>query len=423
MKDISTSVLLRVPLRVPMKTAHSCPTTHLPSINFAILRTTQVVRCVDQPALHDQPALQDQHQGHFATTPSFPFATMTTLREKIMNPYDPKHIAEALHIITKDIHQDKISAPLENAILRLQQAISEAPDSAITVAAIHEAALEGAKTHFNVLQQTRASIDKANQDYKYEMLTVRHKIEAIMSDRMLKQEDQEDTVALLCKTMMDMRSMYHADIGARKDLLMQEEEQAAASLARAEKLLNDAHMAIIVEGIVRTNLQEEFEKKNQHKVARTLLHDGIRVWVSRKNDVAIHMTQTEMSVSDFQLTIQPTQLCIDPQQLSNIRQMYQVDEVKITIDLRDVVDVQFLKRKAVVPGSSDIGSAHYELQQFHHCVCIKTKAGKEYFLADRKNEERSRTWVDIQGVWDGSPSLLYRTLMELWEEAKNIGKD
>ena len=350
---------------------------------------------------------------------------MATLREQIMHSLNPNDIANALQGVTVPVHPDRMMEPLEDVILQLNHAISVAPDSAITVASMHQSALASIKSHLGDLKESRASIKKIEQDFAQEIIATQYKIDAVMHNGVLKLEDQQDTIALLCQTITEMRSMYNDDIGTRKDILLQQEEQASAALSRARNLLSHTEVSTMVEGIARADLTHVLEQGWRHKYAHTLLNDGIVVWVSRGNQFATLMTQAMMDITDFCLLVQPTQLCLNPEYVSSIKEKYQLDyvstdfgELDITIDLRDVEELRYVKRRAVIPEAGDKNSTHYEQPQFRHCVSIKMNGGREYFLADRKNEERGKTWAGLQGTQDGSPSLLYRTLLESWKEAK-----
>lgn len=350
---------------------------------------------------------------------------MTTFREKILRSNDAKQLADAFQMVTVPVQRDEFVSPLRTATSSLQTVMMEAPQDTATVTSMQQIAVENAQSQLRALEASRVSLEDMEARYKREVTAIRARIENVMSNNLLKWNDQQDTVVLLCDTIMEIRNMYLTNIATWQAHLEKEEKRAAASLSRIHELLLHAKEPFAVESAVRAEVRRELEQSHREQVAQTLLNDGILIWVSRSNEASVLMTQAKMNVADHRLTIEPTQLCLAPDYLPSIQEKYHVSPLdldfgtlNITIDLRDVVELQFLNRLAVVPGAADKDGLHYEIPQRRICVHVKTKYGREYWLADRKNEVRGRTWASIQEAQDGSTSLLYKTLLRLWEETR-----
>ena len=350
---------------------------------------------------------------------------MATFRERILRSSNAKQLADAFQMVIIAVPRDELISPLQTAILGLRKITTYASEDTATVTSMHQMALEKAQSHLQILETSRASLNNLQAEYKREISIMKAKIETVMSNDILKWEDQQDTVVLLCDTIMDIRNMYLTNVAAWNTHIVSEEQCAIGSLSRIDELLAHAKESFAVEGAVRARVTRELEHTHREQVAENLLNDGILVWVSRRNVPSVLMTQARMSVEDLRLTIEPTQLCLDSSYLPSIQEKYDLSSLdidfgtlKVTIDLRDVVELQLLNRQAVLPGAADRNGLHYEPPLYQKCAYVKTQYGREYWMTDRKNEIRGKAWASVREAQDDHASLLYEKLSGLWRDAK-----
>ena len=116
---------------------------------------------------------------------------------------------------------------------------------------------------------------------------------------------------------------------------------------------------------------------------------------------------------------------LQPPRLSAWNEQYNLNyahtdfgDVDVAIDLREVEGVKTIKRRATIPGVSDENGPHCEPAKKQWCAYMRTCLGFEYFLADRTNESRGRTWGDVRNSAEAGESLLCEKIMELWQEVK-----
>ncbi|KAJ4351545.1 uncharacterized protein N0V89_006888 [Didymosphaeria variabile] len=318
---------------------------------------------------------------------------------------------------------------LAGTIEKLQKTVAENSDnadSALIVTRMHREMLSELQSQLNDLEKSHSSMKRTGDDHKREIATIRQKIDAVTaSGCCLTSEDLDDTIFMLLTPIKELESQYSIAYGDWKKTNDREETHAKDLLERAQALLMHAKEAVNLEGIVRAAVQNELKQRHREEIAASLLEDGILVWASRTNQFAILMTECLMQIDGHQLTIAPTQLCFDTHSVRSLHQKYRLDHTSIdiekhevTIDLRDVEELKSTKRRANIPGTFDEKSPHWEPPKYHQCVNIRTRQGEEYFLADRRNEARDKTWGRLQGAPDGSPSLLCQKLTEIWEKLK-----
>ncbi|KAL1593242.1 hypothetical protein SLS60_010850 [Paraconiothyrium brasiliense] len=335
--------------------------------------------------------------------------------------------------VTMSISSTRLISTLKATIEKLQNTLAENADNAdnaMTVTKMHREMLSELQFRLNDLEKSQYSIKKAKYNHMREIATLRQKIDVVTSSEgYLTPEDRDDTIFMLLIPLKELEAQYSIAYKMWKRNNDKEEAQANDLLERAQTLLAHAKEAVNLEGTVRTALRSELKQRHREEIAASLLEDGILVWVSRTNQFAILMTECLMQIDGHQLTIAPTQLCFDTHSVRSLRQNYRLghtsidmDEHAITIDLKDVAEPKCTRRRANIPGASDEKSPHWEPPKYHQCVNIRTRLGEDYFLADRRNESRDKTWGRLQGAPDGSPGLLSQKLTEIWKGLKTASE-
>jgi hypothetical protein len=322
-----------------------------------------------------------------------------------------------------DVPSTELLKALRSTINDLENAITGTAYIATTVMTMHRDMLSELRSQLAALEKSHLSIREMQEIHLREMAIIDEKINAVLNDEScLQLDDHQDTIYMLHQPKKALIPQYKTACEAWKKANAKEEAHSKALIDRAHSLLAHATEAVGLEETVRAVVEIELKQR----LATSLLEDGILIWVSQTNQFAILMTECVLRISGYQLIIAPTHLCFDPQSLRNLHDRYRLDHTstdmgkrEITIDLRDVEELQFTSRRANIPGTSDEKSPHYEPAKHHQCILIRTDVGMQYFLADRKNESRDKGWGSLQGVPDSSPSLLYRKLTALWQEAKD----
>ncbi|KAL5387104.1 hypothetical protein DPSP01_003714 [Paraphaeosphaeria sporulosa] len=312
----------------------------------------------------------------------------------------------------------------------LEKSISGMIESATAVVKIHRDMLLQLRSQLAVLEKSHSLVMKLEDDHAREMAVVDRRINTMVQNQgYLKIHDQDETILMLHAPKKVLISEHRVAGAAWAAAHAKEESDSKVLIDRTRALLAHTKEAVELEGTIRVAVENEFQQRHREHIAQiadNLLQDGIRVWVSKSNIFATLMTECLLRVADHQLVIEPTKTCFDEDCLRKLYDKYRLNhtcsdmqKTKFTIDMRDVEELKFVKRRATIPGTCDETSPHWEPPRYHQCVYVRTRVSREYYLADRKNEPQDKAWESLRmDVPDGSPNLLCHKLVRYWHDAK-----
>ncbi|KAF2451669.1 hypothetical protein P171DRAFT_438362 [Karstenula rhodostoma CBS 690.94] len=280
---------------------------------------------------------------------------------------------------TMDATSTQFVTTLQAAINGLEKTIAEMAESASTVTTIHREVLSQLRSQLVVLEKSHSSIKKLEDTHTREMAIVDARINTVVQNQSyLKMDDRDETLLMLHAPKKVLISQHRVAGEALAATHAKKESHSKALIERARALIAHKKEAIELEGTMRVAIESEFQQRHREHIAQiadSILEDGVLIWVSQSNIFATLMTECLVRIAGHQLTIAPTKTCFDEDCLRELHEKYQLDHTcsdmqrtKFMIDLRDVEELKFMKRRATIPGTFDETSPHWEPPRYHQCV-------------------------------------------------------